>query len=99
MDAMPHRSVAAPEGRRVWSTVVLCLLVTVSAPFFVAGLWRLGVPEPFVVAACGGVAGGLAALPHRGRPMAGAWLTGCVLWAGLLAYVVWQFSLGMQGFD
>jgi hypothetical protein len=80
-------------------TLALGGLMVLVVPFFVTGLFRLGLSGLLVLPLCLAVAGALAAVPRRGGWLALGWLLGCVLWAVALAFVAWQFGQGMAEFE
>ena len=92
----PH---AARQRSDSASNAALAVAMLVAVPFAVTGLFRLGLSPLAVLLVCLAAAGGLWAMPRRGRWLAIGWLAGCALWAVALALIIWQFGQGMQGLD
>lgn len=85
--------------RERWATAGLGLVMVAVVPFVVTGLFRLGLPTLVVLLLCVLAGGALLAVPRRGTWLALGWAIGCVLYATVFVFVLWQLGQGLANFD
>ncbi|MCA1720405.1 MAG: hypothetical protein LC779_04615 [Actinobacteria bacterium] len=90
-------AIAPRKGRA--APVALALLVALSVPFIVTGLFRLGLTSGVVVVLCLAAAGALFAVPRYGPWLSLSWLMGCGLWMLAFVLILRPFGEGLANVD